>query len=95
MSDWSEVLADKMMSEFYKGNRIHGFGLGVENDLHWVPNYTNVIAKGNWEKGVLRVLKQYDHLEVVRHWIYIIKMFVPKVEDHYTEAEWKTMQRGI
>ena len=29
MSDWSEVLADKMMSEFYKGNRIHGFGLGV------------------------------------------------------------------
>ena len=90
MSDWSEVLADKMMSEFHKGN-----DFDRKDELHWVPNYTNVIAKGNWEKGVLRVLKQYDHLEVVRHWIYIIKMFVPKVEDHYTEAEWKTMQRGI
>ena len=34
-------------------------------------------------------------LELVRHWIYIIKMFVPKVEDHYTKEEYKAMQRGL
>ena len=90
MSNWHEVLADKMMSEWYKGN-----DFDRKDELYWVCNYTNVIAKGNWERGVLRVLEQYDHLEVVRHWIYIIKMFVPKVEDHYTEEEYNAMQIGV
>tara|TARA_R100000664_G_C2744371_1_gene132371 strand:- start:547 stop:861 length:315 start_codon:yes stop_codon:yes gene_type:complete len=104
MSDikWNEVLADKMTSEFYKHNSFGGY-------LSWVVNYTGVIRKGIWEKGVLRVLQEkaqnlqehpnshllQSELELVRHWIYIIKMFVPKVEEHYTKEEYKAMQRGL
>ena len=90
MSKWHEVLAEKMMSEYYKGNNFH-----EKDELHWVCHFQNVIEKGNWESGVLRGLQEYDHLEVVRHWIYIIKMFVPKVEDHYTEEEYNAMQIGV
>ena len=96
MSEWYEVLADKMTSEFYKHN---GFG----GELDWVVSYTVIIRSGVFRKGVLRVLQEKaqnlqeypKELELVRHWIYIIKMFVPKVEDHYTKEEYKAMQRGL
>jgi len=85
---WYEVLSAKMLAEFYK----HG---NFDGPLYWVVNYTRVVWKGIWEKGVLRVLEEHDHLEVVRHWIYIIKMHVPKLEDHYTKEEWEAMQQGV
>jgi len=94
--EWYEVLADKMTSEFYKHNSFGG-------ELDWVVNYTGAVGKGIWERGVLRVLQEkaqnlQEHpkeLELVRHWIYIIKMFVPRHQDHYGEEEWKAMQRGV
>jgi len=102
MSEWYEVLADKMTSEFYKHN---GFG----GELDWVVSYTGIIRSGVFHKGVLRVLEEkaqnlqehfnshllQSELELVRHWIYIIKMFVPRHQDHYGEEEWKAMQRGL
>ena len=88
MTEWYEVLSEKMISEFYKHDNFGG-------PLDWVPNYAGVIRKGIWEKGVLRVLEKHGDLEVVRHWIYIIKMHVPRLEDHYTKEEWVAIQKGI
>lgn len=79
MSEWNEVLADKMTSEFYKHN---GFG----GELDWVVSYTGLIRSGVYHNKVLTNLEEktqnlQEHpkeLELVRHWIYIIKMMTTR-----------------